>query len=75
MHRKGKFELGRKDCTAYEPYLQWVRTRALQLKMPYSHHDPIEPMPLRASYLPPDDVEKLQAAVESVTRERERPVD
>ena len=59
VHRKGKFELGRKDCTAHEPYLQWVRSRALQLKMPYSHHDPIEPMPSKTSYLPPDDVEKL----------------
>lgn len=71
VHRKGRFELGRKDCTSYEPYLQWVRARAVQLKMPYPRQDPIIPTPLRATYLPPDDVEKLQAVVESVTRERD----
>ena len=59
VHRKGRFELGRKDCTSYEPYLQWVRARAVQLKMPYPRQDPIIPTPLRATYLPPDDVEKL----------------
>ena len=71
VHRKGRFELGRKDCTSYEPYLQWVRARAVQLKMPYPRQDPIIPTPLRTTYLPPDDVEKLQAAVESLTRERD----
>lgn len=71
VHRIGRFELGKKDCTAYEPYLQWVRAQAIQLKMPYSHHDPIKPIPLKTSYLPLDDVEELQATLESVKKERD----
>lgn len=71
VHRKGRLELGKKDCTAYEPYLQWVRARAIQLKMPYPHHDPIKPIPLKTSYLPLDDVEELQATLESVKQDRD----
>lgn len=69
--RKGRLELGKKDCTSYEPYLQWIRARAIQLKMPYPHHDPIKPAPLKTPYLPLDDKEELQATLERVKKERD----
>lgn len=70
VHRKGRIELGKKDCTTYEPYIQWVRARAIQLKMPYPHHDPIEPLPLKTSFLPLDNKEELKATLEKVKQER-----
>ncbi|XP_050875973.1 uncharacterized protein LOC127079633 [Lathyrus oleraceus] len=39
--RKGREELGRKDCVSLEPYLQWVQARALDLKMLYPHQEPL----------------------------------
>ncbi|KAI5426569.1 hypothetical protein KIW84_032127 [Lathyrus oleraceus] len=39
--------------------------------MPYPHHGPIKPAPLKTPYLPLDDKEKLQATLERVKKERD----
>ncbi|KAI5414236.1 hypothetical protein KIW84_058393 [Lathyrus oleraceus] len=39
--------------------------------MPYPHHDPIKPTPLKTPYLPLDDKEELQATLERVEKERD----
>ncbi|KAI5402105.1 hypothetical protein KIW84_066537 [Lathyrus oleraceus] len=39
--------------------------------MPYPHHDPIKPAPLKTPYLPLDDKEELQATLERVEKERD----
>ena len=39
--------------------------------MPYPHHDPIKPAPLKTPYLPLDDKEELQATLERVKKERD----
>lgn len=71
IHRIGKIELGKKNCIALEPYTQWVRLRATQIRMPYSHHDPLQPLAPKTSYIPPDDKEKLQATLEVMRQERD----
>lgn len=48
IHRKKRDILGKRDCTAYEPYNIWVRERARKLKMPYPFEVPmllVRPMP------------------------------
>ncbi|KAI5442155.1 hypothetical protein KIW84_011282 [Lathyrus oleraceus] len=35
VHRKGRNELGAKNCVALEHYTSWVRKRALEYRMPY----------------------------------------
>ncbi|XP_050897819.1 uncharacterized protein LOC127104691 [Lathyrus oleraceus] len=40
IHWKGKGQLGRKNCVAFEPYTQWVYVRASELKMPYASEKP-----------------------------------
>ncbi|KAI5422102.1 hypothetical protein KIW84_045522 [Lathyrus oleraceus] len=39
--------------------------------MPYPHHNPIKPAPLKTPYLPLDDKEELQATLERVEKERD----
>ncbi|KAI5414665.1 hypothetical protein KIW84_040225 [Lathyrus oleraceus] len=41
------------------------------MKIPYPHHDPIKPAPLKTPYLPLDDKEELQATLERVKKERD----
>ena len=36
MHRKGRSELGPRNCVALEAYTTWVKKRDLELKMPYA---------------------------------------
>ena len=36
IHRKSRKDLGPRGAVSLEPYLQWVQTRAIQLKMSYS---------------------------------------
>jgi hypothetical protein len=37
IHRKGKGELGLKNCIALEPYTSWVKKREKEFKMPYAY--------------------------------------
>ena len=70
IHRKEKSWLGQKLGVSFEPYLKWVRARALELKMPYSRQEllPIveEPTPYYMT-----EVEELQVALTNVQQERD----
>ena len=40
IHKKGRKELGPKNCIALEPYTSWVRRRASEYLMPYKYQRP-----------------------------------
>ncbi|KAI5391477.1 hypothetical protein KIW84_076336 [Lathyrus oleraceus] len=40
IHKKGRNELGPKNCIALEPYTAWVRKRASEYLMPYDYPRP-----------------------------------
>ncbi|KAI5419834.1 hypothetical protein KIW84_043840 [Lathyrus oleraceus] len=40
VHKKGRKELGPKNCVAMEPYTAWVRKRAYEYLMPYEYPRP-----------------------------------
>ncbi|KAI5443076.1 hypothetical protein KIW84_011925 [Lathyrus oleraceus] len=40
IHKKGRSELGPKNCIALEPYTTWVRKRASEYLMPYDYPRP-----------------------------------
>ncbi|KAI5389994.1 hypothetical protein KIW84_075348 [Lathyrus oleraceus] len=40
VHKKGRKELGPKNCVAMEPYTAWVRKRASEYLMPYEYPIP-----------------------------------
>ncbi|KAI5384652.1 hypothetical protein KIW84_071600 [Lathyrus oleraceus] len=40
VHKKGRKELGPKNCIALEPYTAWVRKRASEYLMPYDYPRP-----------------------------------
>ncbi|KAI5407860.1 hypothetical protein KIW84_053917 [Lathyrus oleraceus] len=40
VHKKGRSELGPKNCIAMEPYTAWVRKRASEYLMPYDYPRP-----------------------------------
>ncbi|KAI5409944.1 hypothetical protein KIW84_055415 [Lathyrus oleraceus] len=40
IHRKGRKELGPKNCVVVEPYTAWVRKRAYEYLMPYEYPRP-----------------------------------
>ena len=54
--------MGPRGVVSLEPYLQWIQTRAIQLKMPYSREAPMPHLFVKTT--PPlfDDVEELQLA-------------
>ena len=67
-HKKGRESLGRPNCVAIEPYLRWVQTRAIKLRMPYPRQ---EVLPLKEPVLYfMKDKEKLQIAFNKVQQEK-----
>ena len=71
IHVKGKDQLGQKLGIASETYLDWVRARALELKIPYPRQKPLpvlieEPTPYYMT-----DVEELQVALTKARQERD----
>ncbi|KAI5409729.1 hypothetical protein KIW84_055253 [Lathyrus oleraceus] len=53
IHRKGRKEMGPKNCIALEPYTSWVRKRASEYRMPYDYP---RPTPMVMVIDEPDDV-------------------
>lgn len=41
VQKKKREALGKLDCISLEPYLQWVQSRAVSLKMPYPRQEPL----------------------------------
>ena len=70
VHRKGRNELGPKNCIALEPYTSWVRKRALEYRMPYDYPRPTPMVVAGPSTLPNQDVEKLEDALAKMKQEK-----
>ncbi|KAI5387733.1 hypothetical protein KIW84_073724 [Lathyrus oleraceus] len=60
VHRKGRNELGSKNCVALEPYTSWVRKRALEYRMSYEYPRPTPMVMVGPSTLPNQGVEELR---------------
>ncbi|KAI5434330.1 hypothetical protein KIW84_021258 [Lathyrus oleraceus] len=60
VHKKGKSELGPKNCIALEPYTTWVRKRASEYLMPYDYPRPTPLVVARPSTLPNQGVEEFR---------------
>jgi hypothetical protein len=60
VHRKGRNQLGPKNCVALEPYTSWVRKRALEYRMPYEYPRPTPMVMVGPSTLPNQGVEELR---------------
>ncbi|KAI5444384.1 hypothetical protein KIW84_012857 [Lathyrus oleraceus] len=52
IHKKGRNELGPKNCIALEPYTTWVRKRASEYLMPYDYPRPTPLVVAGSSTLP-----------------------
>ena len=70
IHRKSRKDLGPRGTVSLEPYLQWLQTRAIQLKMPYSLEAHMHDMFVKTT--PPllDDVKELQLALVRMQQEK-----
>ena len=67
IHKKSRKDLGPRGAVSLEPYLQWVQTRVIQLKMSYSREAPMPELFVKTT--PPllDDIEGLQHQVKEET--------
>ncbi|KAI5389495.1 hypothetical protein KIW84_074960 [Lathyrus oleraceus] len=72
IHRKGRKDLGPKNCIALEPYTVWVRKRASEYLMPYEYPRPTPMIMAGPSTLPNQGVEKLRDEDRSRAWIRER---
>ena len=63
IHKKSRKDLGPRGVVSLEPYLQWVQTRVVQLKMPYSQEAPIPDLFVKTISPLLDDLEELQLAL------------
>ena len=72
IHRKGRKELGPKNCIALEPYTVWVRKRASEYLMPYEYPRPTPLVMAGPSTLPNQGVEELRDEDRSRAWIRER---
>ncbi|CAL5211354.1 unnamed protein product [Lathyrus oleraceus] len=60
VHKKGRKELGPKNCIALDPYTAWVRKRASEYLMPYDYPRPTPLVVAGPSTLPNQGVEELR---------------
>ncbi|KAI5390136.1 hypothetical protein KIW84_075460 [Lathyrus oleraceus] len=60
IHKKGRSELGPKNCIALEPYTSWVRQRASEYLMPYDYPRPTPLVVVGPSTLPNQGLEELR---------------
>ncbi|KAI5418126.1 hypothetical protein KIW84_042672 [Lathyrus oleraceus] len=72
IHKKGRKELGPKNCIALEPYTSWVRRRAFEYLMPYEYPRPAPLVVAGPSTLPDQGVVKLRDEDHSRAWIRER---
>ncbi|KAI5445923.1 hypothetical protein KIW84_013958 [Lathyrus oleraceus] len=60
IHKKGRSELGPKNCIALEPYTSWVRQRASEYLMPYDYPRPTPLVVVGPSTLSNQGIEELR---------------
>ena len=56
IHRKGKGELGLRNCVALEPYTCWVKEKAKEFKMPYAYEKPMSLVVTKPLTIPIDSM-------------------
>ena len=71
IHKKSMKDLGPRGAISLEPYLQWVQTRAIQLKMSYSHEMPMPELFVKTTSPLLDDLEELQLALVRMQQEKD----
>ena len=71
IHVKGKDQLGQKLGIASETYLNWVRARVVELKMPYPRKEPLHVMIEEPTPYYMTNVEELQVALTKARQERD----
>ncbi|KAI5389624.1 hypothetical protein KIW84_075060 [Lathyrus oleraceus] len=64
IHRKGRKELGPKNCIALEPYTIWVRKRASEYLIPYEYPRPTPMIMVGPSTLPNQGIKEKDALIE-----------
>ncbi|KAI5434254.1 hypothetical protein KIW84_021211 [Lathyrus oleraceus] len=64
IHRKGRKELGPKNCITLEPYTSWVRRRASEYLMPYEYPRPTPLVVAGPSTLPDQGIKEKDALIE-----------
>ncbi|KAI5410057.1 hypothetical protein KIW84_055512 [Lathyrus oleraceus] len=72
IHRKGRKELGPKNCVALEPYTAWVRRRVSEYLMSYEYPRPTPLVMAGPSTLPDQGGEELRDEDRSCAWIRER---
>ncbi|XP_050889669.1 uncharacterized protein LOC127094956 [Lathyrus oleraceus] len=71
VNRKGKADLGKKNCITKEPYFQWIKERVRSIKMPFKI-EMFGPLPeSKPTHVPIEEAEGLRASLEKLTRENE----
>ena len=63
IHKKSRKDLGPRGDVSLDPYLQWIQTRAIQLKMSYSRETPMPDLFVKTTLPLLDDLEELQLAL------------
>jgi hypothetical protein len=71
VHKKIREVLGKLDCVSFEPYLESVQAKAVNLKMPYPRQEPFSLTVKEPSLIFMTDAEKLKIALTRVQRERD----
>ncbi|KAI5427166.1 hypothetical protein KIW84_032548 [Lathyrus oleraceus] len=64
VHKKGRKELGPKNCVAMEPYTAWVRKRASEYLMSYEYPRPTPLVVAGPSTLPNQGIKEKDALIE-----------
>lgn len=73
IRRKGREELGNKDCVAKEAFEKWMTSKAIELKIPYASFPPPSGAPID-SIVPitlTEDLEDPQVACDQLKIERD----
>ena len=71
VHKKSRKDLGPTGDVSLEPYLQWVQTRDIQLKMPYSWEAHMPDLFVKPTNPLLDDIEELQLALVRMQQEND----
>ncbi|CAL5207448.1 unnamed protein product [Lathyrus oleraceus] len=71
VHRKGRSELGPRNCVALEAYTSWVKNIALELKMSYACERHMSMVVVEPLTLPNQGVEEVEDALAKMKQEKD----
>lgn len=69
--KKGITDLGRKNCIAKEPYLQWIREMTRLIKMSLSVDMLVSPPEPKPTHIPIEEAEELRATIVKLAKEND----